>query len=261
MEAPKKKLYHMHGMNSRGFLQTYFSGFGESKFAEETLNFLMKKLHDVLAAGHFKGKNAYDFSIGSIIHQLYTVSDFYSEITILKLNDSCIMELKKWLETHTGAFDWAHAHNYWRGLQGTGDQAEIDREEKLKKSIIKMVKFDLQKENLTDPEVLEQADCIITAWLLDVISQDENEYIKNFQKITKFLKPGGLLIVIGCLNTTYYAVGNDRHHVFTYDESFLRKNLVNEGFKIKTCEVLDSKVETDLTDYRQFVFLTAVKAA
>ncbi|XP_056399359.1 nicotinamide N-methyltransferase-like [Hyla sarda] len=248
-------------MDSRGFLQTYFSADGEAMFGDETINFHLKKIHNLLAAGNFKGKTAYDFSIGAIIHQLYTVADFYPEITILKLNETCIMELKKWLDTRTGAFNWAHAHDYVKGLQGTSHQAEINKEEKLKNSIMTIMKFNLQAKNLTDPVVLDQADCIITAWLLDVTCQDQNEYIKNFQKITKLLKPGGLLIYIGCLNATYYKVGKDRHHVFTYDESFLRKNLTNEGFKIKTCEVLDRKVQSDLTDYKQFVFVTAVKGS
>lgn len=246
-------------MNSREFLQTYFSSDEETVFGDETLKFQMKKFHDTLAAGHFKGKTAYDISIGSIIHQLYTVCDFYPEITILKLNETCIVELNKWLNMRTGAFDWAHAHNYVKDLEGSSDQEDFNKEENLKKSIKQIVTFDLQKDNLTDPVVLDQADCIITAWLLDVVSQDQNEYIKNFRKLTKLLKPGGLLIVMGCLNTSYYTVGKDRHHVFTYDESFLRKNLTNEGFKIGTCEVLDSKIQSDLTDYKQFIFVTAVK--
>ncbi|XP_066463505.1 indolethylamine N-methyltransferase-like isoform X2 [Eleutherodactylus coqui] len=259
MDVPKSKLYHKHEMNTRSLLQTYFSFDRETIYGEETLNFQMKKIHDSLAAGNFKGKTAYDFSIASLIHQLYKVCDYYPEITILKLNDTCIMELNKWLAMRTGAFDWSHAHDYVKGLHSTSDQDDLNKEENLKKSIKRILKFDLQKANITDPEVLEQADCIVTNGLLELVSQDQNEYIKNFQSIAQLLKPDGLIILIGCLNASYYKVGKDRYHIFTYDECFLRQNLANEGFKIDTCEVLDSKIQSDLTDYKQIIVVTAIK--
>ncbi|XP_066463524.1 nicotinamide N-methyltransferase-like [Eleutherodactylus coqui] len=257
IDRSKPKVYHKDGMNTRSFLQTYCDR--DTVFGEDNVKFIIKKIHDALAAGHFKGKTAYDFSVGSIIYQLYTVSDCYPEITILKLNDTCIMELNKWLAMRTGAFDWSHTHDYVKGLHCTSHQEDLNKEENLKTCIKRILKFDLQKANITDPEVLEQADCIIIMWLLEVVCQDQNDYINNFQSMAKFLKPGGLLIFIGCLNTSYYKVGEDRYHIFTYDECFLRKNLANEGFKIKTCEVLDSKIQSDLTDYKQIIVVTAIK--
>ncbi|CAN2390503.1 hypothetical protein PRIEUP_LOCUS540, partial [Pristimantis euphronides] len=100
------------------------------------------------------------------------------------------------------------------------EQEDLNKEEKLKNFIKQTMQIYLQNVNLTDLELLEQVDCIITAWLLDVVSRDQNDYIKHFQRIIKFLKPGGLLIVIGCLNATYYKAGEDKYHFFTYDESF-----------------------------------------
>ncbi|XP_066461813.1 nicotinamide N-methyltransferase-like [Eleutherodactylus coqui] len=257
MDAPKAKVYHKDGMDTRSFLQTYCDR--DTGFGEETLNFLMRKMHDALAAGNFKGKTAYDFSIGSVIHQLYTVSDFYPEITILKLNDTCIMELNKWLAMRTGAFDWSHAHNYVKGLHCSSDQEDLNKEENLKACIKRIMKFDLQKANITDPEVLEQADCIVISGLLEVVCQDHNDYTKNFRRMTRLLKHRGLLILVGGLNASYYHVGEDRYHIFTYDECFLRQNLANAGFKIDTCEVLESKIQSDLTDYKQIIFVTAIK--
>ncbi|XP_066463527.1 nicotinamide N-methyltransferase-like [Eleutherodactylus coqui] len=257
LDMPKLKVYHKDGMDTRSFLQTYYDR--DTGFGEESLNFIMKKIHEALAAGKFKGKTAYDFSIGSIIHQLYTVSYCYPDITILKLNDTCIMELNKWLAMRTGAFDWSHAHNYVKGLYCSSDQEDLNKEENLKTCIKRILKFDLQKANITDPEVLEQADCIITAWLLETVCHDQNEYVKYFQRMTDYLKPGGLLILFGVLNSSYFKVGEDRYHIFTCDECFLRQNLANRGFKIYSSEVLDSKIQSDLTDYKQIIVVTAIK--
>ncbi|XP_056397758.1 nicotinamide N-methyltransferase-like [Hyla sarda] len=256
METIKQKLEDVDALNNRTFLQTYFSTDNKTSFVDETLKFLIKSLHNILAAGNFKGQTAYDLSVGSIIHQLFALCEYYPEITILKLNEALITEVTKWMNSDTDAFNWGHACNFLKELVGTGDQ-----ERKLKSSIKKIMTFGLPIDTLTDPVVLQPADCLVTAWLLDVTCQNQNEYIKKFQKLAKLLKPGGLLIYIGCLNATYYTIGQERQCVFTYDESFLRKNLTNEGFKIETCEVLDSKIQSDLTDYKQFIVLTAVKKA
>ncbi|XP_066461818.1 nicotinamide N-methyltransferase-like [Eleutherodactylus coqui] len=171
----------------------------------------------------------------------------------------CIMELNKWLAMRTGAYDWSHVHAYAKGLQCTSDQEDLNKEEHLKTCIKRVLKIDLQKANITDPEVLEQADCIVTSGLLEAVCQNQNDYIKYFQCITEYLKPQGLLILVGYLKSSYYKVGEDRYHAFTYDECFLRQNLANGGFKIHSWEVLDSKMQSDVTDYKHVVVVTAIK--
>ncbi|XP_075047545.1 nicotinamide N-methyltransferase-like isoform X1 [Mixophyes fleayi] len=256
MDPKPLKSYHLHGMDSRDFLKCYFEE--NSGFKEESLVFIMEQLHIALAEANIKGQTLIDISLGSIIHQLYTVSDFFKEITILKLNDTCILELNKWLNTRTGAFSWGHASKIVTQLQGIRDQEE-EKEENVKIAIKRIVKFDLNKENLTDPVVLPQADCLLTAWFLDAICHNQNDYIKNLRKMAKLIKPGGYFILIGCLNGTYYTAGKERLHMFTCDEMFIRKTLTDERFVILSCKVLKRKVESDLIDYKQLIVLTAVK--
>ncbi|XP_063798021.1 nicotinamide N-methyltransferase-like [Pseudophryne corroboree] len=168
------------------------------------------------------------------------------------------MELNKWVNTRTGAFDWKHVCKTITGLQDNSAENQ-KKEEKLKETIKRILKFDFCNKNLTDPEVLPPADCLLTAWVLDVVSQDQQEYIRNLRKVLKLLKPGGQLIVIGVLNGTYFTVANQRLHIFPYDESFIRKTLTDEGCEIVSCELLDRTVDSDLTDYKQFMVLIAVK--
>ncbi|XP_075047546.1 nicotinamide N-methyltransferase-like isoform X2 [Mixophyes fleayi] len=256
MDPKPLKSYHLHGMDSRDFLKCYFEE--NNVFAEESLVMIMEQLHIALAAANVKGQTLIDISLGSIIHQLYTVSEFFNEITILKLNDTCILELNKWLNTRTGAFSWGHASKIVTQLQGIRGQ-EQEKEEKLKNSIKRIVKFNLNKKNLTDPVVLPQADCLLTAWLLDAICHNENDYIKNLRKMAKMLKPGGYFILIECLHGTYYTAGTERLHMFTCDESFITKTLTDERFVILSCKILERKVESDLIDHKQVIVLTAVK--
>lgn len=130
---------------------------------------------------------------------------------------------------------------------------------KLKTTIKHIVKCDLERENLTDPLVLPQADCLISAWLLECISKDKEDFIKHLKKFLKCLKPGGHLILLGVLNGTYYTVGEQKFHILKYDENFLQKALTGEGLTIDDCEVLPTSIETDLTDYKSTGILVAHK--
>ncbi|XP_063797886.1 nicotinamide N-methyltransferase-like [Pseudophryne corroboree] len=259
MEArPKLKQYHLHGMDSTDFLKCYFDE--GSVFRDESVGFVMETLHNALATGHIKGETLIDISIGSFVHHLFDISEYFKEIIILKLKEPCIMELNKWVNTRTGAFNWNHASKIAIGLKGISDpDSSCEKEEKCKETINRIVKFDFSNENLTDPEVLPPADCLISAWMLEAVCQDQQDYIRNLRKMSKLLKPAGTIILIVNLDCTYYIAGNDRLHVLNIDESFVKKALTDEGFVIGCCEILDRKVKSDLVDHKQVIFLIAVK--
>ncbi|XP_063798046.1 nicotinamide N-methyltransferase-like [Pseudophryne corroboree] len=256
MDSSSHKFYPEHGFDSREHLETFFSNNQEMVFKDDTMKFPMEYLHRVFSEGHIKGDLLIDISAGSFIHNLYTPSGYFKQILVLKCSEQCIMEVNKWINTHTGAFDWSHVMAYIKCLEGNSDQCQ-DKDITLKTAITKIMKCDTDKENLTDPEVLPPADCVISAWMLDIISKDQDDYIKNFRKFMKLLKPEGYLILFGSINATYAMVGQDKVHVFKYDENFARKVLTDEGFVIDHCVVQKRTADSDLTDYKAFIFITA----
>ncbi|XP_075047535.1 indolethylamine N-methyltransferase-like [Mixophyes fleayi] len=258
MDCRSHKFYHVGEFDSRMCVDMYFSDKPDMVFADDSLKFPMRKLHQVFSAGEIKGDTLIDISFGTFIHHLHSACDFFKDIYSLKFSERCIMELSRWLNTCTGALDWNHTLSYATALDGNSDQCE-DKAIKLKMAIKKIVKCDIKKENFTDLVVLPQADCVISAWLLDHSSKDQDEYITTLKRIGKFIKPGGHLILFGLLNATYYMVGEDRFHVFNYDENFVRKVLTSEGFIVKHCEVHKRTPVSDLIDYKSVLFITAQK--
>ncbi|XP_056398630.1 nicotinamide N-methyltransferase-like [Hyla sarda] len=208
--------------------------------------------------GHINGDVLLDLSAGPLVQQLYAACEFFQHIIVLKVSDRCIMELKRWLNTRTGAFDWGHATKLHGEIEGYSDQSQ-DKEGKLRSTIPHVVKCDLEKENMTDPIDLPPADCIISAWLLDIICKDQDDYRRYLRKFSKLLKPGGHMILIGILHMTYYTVGKDKFHGFPYDEDFARKALVGEGFVIDDCKVKKRTNVSDLIDYKAVMFIAAHK--
>ncbi|XP_018426421.1 PREDICTED: indolethylamine N-methyltransferase-like [Nanorana parkeri] len=258
MDPTKPKLYHIHGMDSRGHLDLYFSGKKDMVFAEDSLKFPMMNLHYQFSSGQIAGKFLIDISIGSLIPHLYSACNVFKDMVVLKLNEQCIMELSRWLHDLTGAYDWGHTSAAVAELEGMEDQLQ-KKEMQLKSSIKQIFKCDFEQENITSPVVLPLADCIVSAWMLEVISQNEDEYMRNLEKMIKLLKPGGKLLLFGLLDETYMTVGGERFHCLKYDEDFVKNALGKLGLVIDYCAVQKRRNVSDLIDYRAVIFLVACK--
>ncbi|XP_075696805.1 nicotinamide N-methyltransferase-like [Rhinoderma darwinii] len=258
MDSSPHKLYHVHGFDSRQFLEDYFSGDSDMGFGDDVLKFPIENLREVFTVGHIHGEILIDLSLGSFIHHLYSACEFFKNIMVLKVSNRCIMELKRWVDERTGAFYWGHTSKHLQEKEENSDQFE-DKEGKLRSAIQHIVKYDPEKENMTEPLVLPPADCVITTWLLDAISKDQDDYIRYLRKFSRLLKPGGRLIIFGVIDSTYFKVGKEKFHVFTYDEDFLRKAVVGEGFIIDVCKVRKRTALSNINDYKSIIFIVARK--
>ncbi|XP_040182231.1 indolethylamine N-methyltransferase-like [Rana temporaria] len=258
MDCTTPKLYHVHGMDSRNYLDLYYSKKEGMLFAEDTITFPMACLHYLLSTGRAEGTLLIDISVGSIIHHLYSASNFFKKIIILKFQEQCIMELTRWLHDRTGAYDWSHTSSAAAELEGTRDQLQ-EKEMRLRSSIMQILKCDFEEENITSPALLPLADCIISAWILEFISKNEDEYMKNLEKIIKLLKPGGQLLLIGSLDQTYWITGAERFHCFKCNEEFVKNALSKVGLVIDYCAVQRRRNVSDLADYKAIIVIVGRK--
>ncbi|XP_069804337.1 indolethylamine N-methyltransferase-like [Dendropsophus ebraccatus] len=258
MSSSSYKRYAFHGCNSRQHLDQYLSDTSGIAFEEDILKFPIENLAKTFTVGHIKGDVLIDLSKGAMVHHLFAACEFFEHIIVLKVSDQCIMELKRWLDTRTGAFSWEHATKHHAEIGGKSAQLK-EKEEKVRAAAQHVVKCNLEKENTTHPIVLPPADCIISAWLLEAICKDQDDFIRYLRKFSGLLKPGGHLILIGTLGLSFITVGTDRYHGFTYDEDFVRKALVGAGFVIDDCKVKERTAVSDLTDYKALIFILAHK--
>ncbi|XP_069599185.1 nicotinamide N-methyltransferase-like [Ranitomeya imitator] len=258
MDSSTYKFYNENGLDSRQHLEHYLSDNPEIAFGEDIVEFPVKNLLKTFTDGHIKGDVLIDISPGSMVHHLFAACEYFKHIIVLKSRDTCIMELKRWVDERTGAFDWRHATKLHVDVNGNSDQLQ-DKEGKVRSALQHVVKCDLEKENIMDPIILPLADCIICAWLLDAICKDQDDYTRYLKKVSKLLKPGGHIILIGSLDVTYVTVGKHKFHSFNYDEDFARKSVAREGFIIDRCEVKKRMVVSDLTDYKAIIFIAAHK--
>ncbi|XP_068130613.1 nicotinamide N-methyltransferase-like [Hyperolius riggenbachi] len=258
MDCSETKLYHEHGFCSKSFLETYFSENSTMVFGDETMKFPIEKMNEMCASGDIKGDVLTDISIGPLIHHLYPMCDIFKQLFLLRFSERCILELRKWCIDGTGAFNWSHIQSIAAGL--FGDSKQLETKHALLRSAIKqIVKCHSDREYLTHPLQLPQADCVSSCWILEVISTDEARYQSNLKKIGDCVKPGGYLLLVGAVNGTFFTVGNQRMHLFNHNEDFVKDALAKEGFTVIKCEVLQRKAESDLSDYKGMSFIAARK--
>ncbi|KAM5125816.1 nicotinamide N-methyltransferase-like [Mantella aurantiaca] len=196
--------------------------------------------------------------MGSFIHHLYSASNSFQDIIVLKSSKKCIMELSRWLHDRTGAYDWTHTSTAAAELEGNRDQLQ-EKECLLKLSIKQILKCDFEPENITSPVELPLADCVISVWMLESISKNKDEYIRNLEKILKLLKPGGQLLLFSLADATYFTAGGERFYGFTQDVDFVKNALSMLGLVIDYCAVQRRCNVSNLTDYKSSMFTVAIK--
>ncbi|KAM8939576.1 nicotinamide N-methyltransferase-like [Pelodytes ibericus] len=258
MDSSLRKLYHVHGFDPQHLTDTYFSPKADKDLREEAVIDSMKYIHKEAISGHVKGDLLIDISFGPGISHLFSIFDQFKEITILEFNDRSVKYLERWINKHEDATDWTHVSEILMELHGKCDVWQ-EKEEALRRKIKLVLKCDFDKENLMDRITLPKADCIITTWILDCVSKDHAAYCRNLRKISSLLKPGGHLILFGDINVTYYMIGQEKFHILTYDEEFLRSSLKDARFKIERYEAIDRKTNSGIIDHDKVVRITAVK--
>ncbi|KAM9299121.1 indolethylamine N-methyltransferase-like [Gastrophryne carolinensis] len=256
MESKDLKYYHIHDFPARCLLDTYFCT--DSITGDELLKFPLEKIYQVFEKGHIHGCLLIDMSCGPLIHHLHSPSGYFKEIVLMRATDGCIFELRRWLHDRTGAFCWKHTSSFVAEKQGKGDMCEHN-EMQLKNKVRHVIKCDLGKDNITDPVKTPQGDCIITLWLLEAISTNQNDYLRYLRKMLGCLKPGGRLILLGLLNATYYINNGERFHSFTYNKEFVCSALLGEKLVIDECEVFPRKVKSHMCDFDSVIFISAQK--
>ncbi|KAM5163661.1 indolethylamine N-methyltransferase-like [Mantella aurantiaca] len=252
------KFYHIHGMDSREHSDLYYSDKEDMVFREDSLIFPMMNLHYQFSSCRVAGNTLIDISFGSFIHHLYSACNSFQDIVVLKSNEKCIMELIRWLHDRTGAYDWTHTSAAAAELEGNRDQHQ-EKESRLKSSIKQILKCDFEEENITSPVELPLADCVFCVYILEAISKNEDEYMRNLEKILKLLKPRGHLLLFSALDAIYFTAGGDQFHVFTHDEDFVKKALSKLGLVIDYCAVQRRRNVSDLAIYRAVMFTVANK--
>ncbi|XP_063291735.1 nicotinamide N-methyltransferase-like [Pelobates fuscus] len=205
--------------------------------------------------GVVKGEALIDFSVGASANHLIPACNGFRDIYVVEVNDLNINEFEKWRQNKQDAVNFSYGAKVHHTLEG-GREAWHVKEDKTRQAIKGVIKWDISNDDQV-PFDLPQVDCILSLFLLDVISKDKDAFQNNLKKLTSRLKPGGHLILFTALNMTFYKVDGEKFFILTLDEQFVKQSVINAGLVIEKVNVLPSKKNCDLIDFDAILHIRA----
>ncbi|CAI9616957.1 unnamed protein product, partial [Staurois parvus] len=214
-------------------------------------------------AGGIRGDVLIDIGTGPTIYQLLSACESFPYIIASDFTDQNREELEKWLKNDPEAFDWSEIVKTVCEIEEKKDEWE-EKQNKLRSRIQKVLKCDVTKTNPLDPTEVPLADCLITSLCLETACKDLEAYRCSIQNITRLLKPGGHLVLIGALGNTYYMVQQKAFFCLSLDEDVVRGAIIQAGYTIQSLDILpipERMAHFHTADSLANFFLVAIKNA
>ncbi|KAJ8368553.1 hypothetical protein SKAU_G00085810 [Synaphobranchus kaupii] len=246
------EFYQRH-FDNREYLRSFY------RAPDDVSSFMLRHLNETFSSGNIKGSRLIDIGSGPTIHGLISASKYFEEIMVSDFTDSNRREIEKWLNKEEGRFDWSPTIQFVCELESRSRSSE-EVEQRLRQAVKQVLRCDVRQENPFHPLTVEPADCILSSLCLEAACKDLETYRRALQSIAALLKPGGVLVLIGVLNESFYIVGQQRFSCLVLSQSFIEETLRDLGFSIKQVNILPSKEsEKEIYDAEAFFYLVAQK--
>ncbi|XP_066101203.1 nicotinamide N-methyltransferase [Saccopteryx bilineata] len=252
-----KDTYLSH-FNSRDYLEKYYS-FGSKPSAEtQILRLLLKNLFNIFCVAGLKGDLLIDIGSGPTIYQLLSACESFKEIVATDYTDQNLRELEKWLKKEPGAFDWSPVVAYVCEVEGNRGK-EQEKEEKLRRAVTQVLKCDVTQSQPLGTASLPPADCLLSTLCLHAACPDLPAYRAALRNLGSLLKPGGHLVLVDALNSSYYMIGEQRFSSLCLGRDAIKAAVTEAGYAIKQFEVVSQSYSLAVSNNEGLFFLVGQK--
>ncbi|XP_006912902.1 nicotinamide N-methyltransferase [Pteropus alecto] len=252
-----KDTYLSH-FNPRDYLENYYS-FGSSDSAEnQVLRLLLKNLFKIFCLDGVNGDLLIDIGSGPTIYQLLSACESFKEIIATDYIDQNLQELEKWLKKEPGAFSWSLVMTYVCELEGNRAKGP-EKEEKLRRAIKQVLKCDVTQSRPLGAVSLPLADCLLSTLCLDAACPDLPAYHSALRNLSSLLKPGGYLVIIDALESSYYMIGEQRFSSLCLRQEEVKAAVREAGYTIKQFEVIPQSYSSTRANNKGLFFLVGQK--
>ncbi|XP_004689302.1 PREDICTED: nicotinamide N-methyltransferase [Condylura cristata] len=241
-----KDTYLSH-FNPRDYLEKYYN-FGSKQSSEnKILRHLLKSLFKIFCVDGVKGDLLIDIGSGPTIYQLLSACESFKEIIASDYTDQNLKELEKWLKKEPGAFDWTPVVNYVCELEG-GRVKGPEKEEKLRQVVKQVLKCDVTQSQPLAEARLPLADCVLSTLCLDAACPDLPTYHAALRNLSSLLKPGGFLVLVDALKSSYYMIGEQRFSSLSLGQQAIEAAAREAGFTIEQFEVISQSYSSTMAN-------------
>ena len=195
-----------------------------------------------------EGLKILDYGTGPSLHETVLTAAKASDLVLSDYSAENREALQLWLEKDPAAFDWVP---YFRRavteLEGGEEREVLERVEKIRRVVKAVIHCDLSQDPPVEKGYDVQYDLINSCFCLCVAAKSLEEYRQGIVKLSKLLKPGGVLMMYEsehreCQRTSYFIKDFKGTYVAVTSE-FVLKAFRDAGF----VEVTVRTVEMDET--------------
>ncbi|XP_058400482.1 nicotinamide N-methyltransferase [Diceros bicornis minor] len=252
-----KDTYLSH-FNPRDYLEKYYN-FGSSHSAEnKILRHLLKNLFKIFCLDGLKGDLLIDIGSGPTIYQLLSACESFKEIIATDYTDQNLQELEKWLKKEPGAFDWSPVVTYVCELEGNRVKGP-EKEEKLRRAVKQVLKCDVTQSRPLGAVSLPLADCLLSTLCLDAACPDLPAFCTALKNLGSLLKPGGFLVIVDALKSSYYMIGEQRFSSLCLGREAVEAAVIEAGYTIKQFEEISQSYSSTMADNEGLFLLVGQK--
>ncbi|XP_018427131.1 PREDICTED: nicotinamide N-methyltransferase-like [Nanorana parkeri] len=243
------------------YYKTYYHP-KEGTLTGEWLNFALQNFHETFNSGGVEGDLLINFGAGPTIYQLLSACESFNKIIASDFLEQNRIQLQKWLRKDPDAFDWTPVVKMVCELEGNSDSESCKKkEEKLRRTVTKVLKCDALKENPYDPVKMPQADCLISCLCLEAVCKDVKSFTNVLRNFMSFIKPGGNIVLQSVLNCSYYFVGQKRFFSLSISKEEVEAAFKEAGYEIVKLKVIPftEKQRMDISNQGGYYFVHAHK--
>ncbi|XP_001631336.2 nicotinamide N-methyltransferase [Nematostella vectensis] len=168
--------------------------------------YMLRHFHEVyknIIPNDRQDKRCLDYGGGPTIYSLISASPRAKELVSADYTPSNQEAVKLWKEKDPKGFDWRPFIEYVvKNLEGKCDGQEVTQREEDIRSKVTLVPCDLKADDILalPPDMTLHGppyDVIGSCFTVEIVVENESEYIIAVQKLSNMLKPGGHLILSG----------------------------------------------------------------
>ncbi|KAK6171571.1 hypothetical protein SNE40_019728 [Patella caerulea] len=219
--------------------------------------FILNSLHSVFKSGNVKGKRLLEIGTGPIPHSVIPAVPFVQDIY---LTDFSTVN-RKYLQDAlfgSGKQDYANVYDFFAKLSDAGEPWR-KRSDDLKAKVCGIFPCNLLQDDIFSGSYFPLFDVITSSLCIEAAAPDVETYGNIAQKISKYLKVGGHLVIVGVLDQKYYFVGEHKFFSVCISEQELKSCWEQAGFTILSWNHMKGPEENEYSDFGSAFVMDCVK--
>lgn len=207
--------------------QTDFSGTNEDW---DYLPSSMQFWFETFSKTNFPGDSMLDVGTGPNLIPSIFASRRFKNIYLSDYAEVNLKALRQWIDRSPEAWDWTPFYKYvaMKEEEAGGPEAI---EKRLRAAVKDAFFINVLNDNPIAPKESQQFDCITTGGVFESVSPDRETYKKCVKNVATLLKPGGVILLEGDINESFYMNGDEKFFVLSVDLPFVREAFESAGFK------------------------------